>query len=459
MDIPELRSEITSFLDIPHFYACALVSRKWNYYFTPLLYNAINKKNEISTSIQRYAVFALTLTARLENPIIGILSESTTNLREIDALGSTHQSKFLPRDWITLCQRNPKLVKATLRLMRPPIMLSFIEHCPNLTQLSILGHDFSNWMVTDKNYGSMMWRICQQLTHLTLTFSQTATPKGQLAAPPVEGLPSLRHLYMGSASSSVHDQARLIGACKNLETLTWDLSLTREDARNLIPVARTLFATLPDLCELTLLMPINRRPIEGGVYEFIDLLPCLKAFNSVNYLIISNPARIVKGPLSKHFNTLERLDLSGWQGMESSGNQIILTSCPNLRTFCSTVYKVSSKNNENNMDMRLEGKRFGPLGWVCPRLNDLRIRYMEGEPEDNRRMFDQLCLLRELDTILVRGLVPSRICWDNEEASRTWPWSGLDHKEIAKLPWLRKIWPHLRFLCTYSKGDMEQPEE
>ena len=233
----------------------------------------------------------------------------------------------------------------------------------------------------------------------------------------------LRHLHIERSKTAFRNQALFISLCTNLETLTWNLFLKPVDVQILIERLRHLFKSLPHLRELRLNLPkILPGFTDDQVYLIIDLLPCLKNLGTLLHSHFGNSARLVKGPISKHFDILEKLVLQGFHDLDSGSNQILLSSCRHLRTFHSTLFSVDEDSHPLNTGP-IEGQ-FGPLGWVCLRLSDLDFQYVDGAPGDNRRMYDLICFLRELERLRLAtdcgGLAPTRIRWKDKESLRMW---------------------------------------
>ncbi|GJJ67962.1 hypothetical protein EMPS_00308 [Entomortierella parvispora] len=472
----EIRNDVSKYLGLTEFSACVLVSRTWNEFFTPLLYRELNDLNGTCRGMQRHCAHVRKL--HLINKPIPALARSgrVTGLQQLilSRPHSTVRRTDVHPDrsgLIALLQQNPGLVKLTVQAFQPQ---DFVPLCPNLQELTLLDFTFlrdapcptsSDNDDDNNNTVSSLWRICQGLTRLTLFFSPTPTRPGQLSEPPPEGLPKMRHLVLQGSQSSILDQIRLISACPNLQKLTWNWIAMSSDETHLdLHRLRALFQPLHRLEEMNLIMPGHLKSLgRDFVQGLIEILPPLRSLQDRAFRLHENTTGLVKGPLSRHFETLAVLNIRGWRGVTSDDIHLILTSCQALRIFEAREFRIgkipslqtrrvaSLEARDRDRDRPTSLGAGGPLGWVCSRLSRLAIEFTHETPEKSRLFFDQLCAMKHLSHIFVLQLSPKMIQWEDEASARDWKSGNCYQGDMFKTyPWILSTWPKLEFLFTYS---------
>ncbi|KAF9999583.1 hypothetical protein BGZ80_004387 [Entomortierella chlamydospora] len=188
----------------------------------------------------------------------------------------------------------------------------------------------------------------------------------------------------------------------------------------------------------------------------------------------------IMGPLSvkallddQRCFTLEQLDFKQCVAIKSKHIQLILTSCPNLKTFRA----LSGQDQQNSFDPRLDIRDLpihstkGPQ-WACQGLLELQIGFTGFSEITNDLpvqpyvdyIYDQLAVLTELQTLYLGGELGAAFFPDD---SRVWAFdftlrSGiwklgtlkqlkylnvqrLKHNRIGKpeVEWVVRHWPHL----------------
>lgn len=465
MDIPEIRFHIVHYLHANQLKACVRVSKAWNDLFTPHLYNEVNEENSKSSSLERYCTHIRKLDLELNNPVLKSLLEwPVTGIQELKLKGSWSYDSSIPPVLESLLQKNPRIVKLITRQIKGPPLVTMVSHCPNLRDLDIDDFEFRCYPPTpvDENGATPFWQMCQGLTRLTLSFNTLVSLPDTLLQPPSRGLPNMRHLIIGSSGASVVDQLRLILACKNVENLDWSLMLTESGDVGLdLDLIRNVFQCLGRLRKLKFVMPMIRPYTrENWTVQFIKILPALTGLNDVKPQLRDNTVGLVAGPLSRHFATLTDLRIGGWRGVSIEDNHLILTSCPGLQIFKSTHYAIGEIASLESVSLASFDRRsrsgLGPLGWVCTKLSLLEIKFAHDTPEKSRLMFEQLCFMRELETLELAGdkpgLIPKHIQWDDEASARNWPTCTTYSYDVGKkedLHWMGDMWPKLFKFCTW----------
>ncbi|KAG0045800.1 hypothetical protein BGZ83_008980, partial [Gryganskiella cystojenkinii] len=452
MDLTETRLQIASHLVLADICACARVCHSWNDYFSPLLYRVIDDNNvtsPITDKVTRHVVHAQTLKLRIDTPVIdqllqlsatpeqqlllstpattmtiSTLSSSSvpttttssssftafrlTDLKEIELTGQFPEKRsygrtipLLVSKWSELFKRNPGLRRLAVRKLKTEVWSALVEAC-SPDELYIEDFEFHNGRGTVFPIPSF-WKICENLSKLTLRFNNERTPRDTLPLPPSmkplprqgahpgqptqqqqqqtgSALPKMRQLDLGSSNSSVYDQMRLVQACGNLEMLAWNLSHTAftTDRQSILRLFEHLFRprTLPRLQELRI-----HQPATGGWGETVDLqtwlnflpspspypLPLLSSSSTSSSPSSSSPSStmpaysparltefyvsltyhvpaggLVLRSLSRHYDSLCKLDLTRW-APHMVVNHVILCSCPNLQLF-----KTSALPAQNN---------------------------------------------------------------------------------------------------------------
>ncbi|GJJ74997.1 hypothetical protein EMPS_07355 [Entomortierella parvispora] len=461
IDIPEILILVSVHLGLEDIVHCTLVNKVWYTVFAPLCFREINSSNARSAALERYCPHATRLIISMTSPIFNIIAPKCTHLTELQVRGPGSSTTSISKTWIAFLQSNPRINKVTSLELTPESLSVLTEHCPNLQELVVRGFEFGYHREGAKSNGTLvspLWRIAQGLSSLDLGFNSfTVHMNALLPCPDPAGLPMLRHLVLGASYSSLLDQTRLISAAKNLESLAWDMEHVRMGETG-VQTCREMFASLQHLQDLRLFLPEKQIFLRGDeLVEFLILLPpCVKELHVPSY----SPWRItdveIHGSLSQQFPLLEVLNLRGWN--VASMVDVVLCSCRRLRVLDCYTLRASSMIETPEVtpvsDENETGSRgVGPLGWVCSGLETLNVRFVDCKDDKARRcLFDQLCCMKELKSVIVGGLDPVRIHWQEGEIPKTWGALGHVKDEISDIPWMRETWPRLESFRTYGKA-------
>ncbi|KAF8927476.1 hypothetical protein BGZ58_010362 [Dissophora ornata] len=148
----------------------------------------------------------------------------------------------------------------------------------------------------------------------------------------------------------------------------------------------------------------------------------------------------------QHRMTLEHLDIQCCIEIESKYIQLILTSCPSLRSFKSLSTKIGYVLYEPRLDIKDLPIRSGggDPAWVCKGLRDLRIGFtgfstlIEGESVNPYvdHIYGQLAVLTDLRILHLAGETsPRRI----PRTSQVWAFDFTLESGLGKLKTLTKL--------------------
>ncbi|CAO3565218.1 unnamed protein product [Mortierella alpina] len=347
------------------------VSRQWHQSFSPFLYSSLMVHDNWSTSpafptldvLQKHASSVRSLSLHTTAGLTPFLHRCT-NLKTLaiyQGVFSTSDSQELWELWIGLTQlvrQNPLLEWILFSLERktsPPtaFLQALVQTCPNLRRFeSSLG------VYDTRDQAEALLQVMTGMEQVSARYEYF------INIPMVDRwqFPKLWELTMKDITGlSTQSQVDLMCQCPNLKTLKWTVSKESQ-----FPV-REFCERVPVACP-----KLSQFHTDGySVPDPKDLSRILASLPRLEWLVLcaNRITPTVFGALTRHFETLETLDVVDCFGFRSGMIQQVLETCPNL---------VKLSSSQLLMRDIVHGK-----AWVATRLRFLEL---DLKPSSSHRM-------------------------------------------------------------------------
>ncbi|KAK3822683.1 MAG: hypothetical protein J3Q66DRAFT_397161 [Benniella sp.] len=456
MDIPEVRDNVAKFLGLPDLAVAALVCKSWNATFTPVLYHTISQpcyKQSNKEGLVANADSIRHLEAFKEG--IHFFSGICTKLKSIGAETSgwsLHELDHL----CALVRRNDSI--KTIRILSneypPEVFLEEVSStCSSLRKLDISASQL------DAQCVKIILDIAVRLESLSID-SRIVFPKSLDKWP---HFPSLREITLiHSKDIPAQTCLEIFRKCPELRVLT--LQIQQND---LCPAS--------DICDLlrvhcTLIERLNLSALHLRDAHLAKILDGCHRLISVRFMG-SKFGELAFNSLSRHFVSLQQLNLEQCPGLTSTMVQQILTSCWRLTSLHATTLDASDILGDVNEEASTGTEtvlRDQSQDWVCRNLTTLSVFIcgLEGRPLAwHREVLQRLGKLTKLTTLVV-GIRRRRgsSSFESRDGLDLRLESGLDAlarmKKLTYLgfrgmwqlmgeqdvQWMRDAWPGLTYL-------------
>lgn len=154
----------------------------------------------------------------------------------------------------------------------------------------------------------------------------------------------------------------LLRRCSALRDLSVDLFTDS----SLVQLASTLGQCCPRVSEMTVKCMIGS-PQEDS--RIADLIQSSLSWKRLSMSFIHGFGPLSTAALVKHSHTLETLVLEECDGFTSDDIQMVLSSCPNLRTF----QAMTSNGSHFSSTVYLDANEMVDASWACHRLENLKL--------------------------------------------------------------------------------------
>ncbi|KAF9574730.1 hypothetical protein EC968_005735 [Mortierella alpina] len=393
LDLPEMLLYIAPYLSNHTLVSAIQVSRQWHQSFSPFLYSSLMVHDNWHDSpsfptldvLQKHAASVKSLNLHTTNGLAPFL-HLCTNLKILaiyKGVFSTSEPKDLWQLWIgltQLVQQNPMLEWILFGLERktsPPteFLQALVQSCPNLRRF-----ESSQGIYDTKGQAEALLQVMTRVEEVSARYEYF------INIPMIDRwhFPKLWELTMKDITGlSTQSQVDLMCQCPNLKTLKWTVSKESQ-----FPV-REFCERVPVACP-----KITQFHTDGySVPDPKDLSRIMASLPRLEYLVLcaNRITQSVFGSLTRHFATLETLDVVDCFGFTSWMIQQVLETCPNLVKLSSSHLKMKDI---------LHGK-----AWVATRLRFLELDLKPSSSRTNDSMaehwatFKQLSKLTQLQTL------------------------------------------------------------
>ncbi|KAF9962480.1 hypothetical protein BGZ72_004849 [Mortierella alpina] len=387
LDLPEMLLYIAPYLS-PHTLVSAIrVSRQWHQSFSPFLYSSVLVHDNWSDSpsfptldvLQKHASSVRSLSLHTTTGLAPFLHRCT-NLKTLaiyKGVFSTPEPKELWEQWIgltLLIQQNPMLEWILFGLERktsPPteFLQALVQSCPNLRRF-----ESSQGIYDTRDQAEALLQVMTRVEQVSARYEYF------INIPMIDRwhFPKLWELTMKDIKGlSTQSQVDLMCQCPNLKTLKWTVSKESQ-----FPVS--------EFCErVPLACPkLAQFHTDGySVPDPKDLSRIMASLPRLEYLMLcaNRITPTVFGSLTRHFATLETLDVVDCFGFKSWMIQQVLETCPNL---------VKLSSSHLLMKDIVLGKP-----WVATRLRFLELDLKPSSRKANEAVVEHCATFKQLSKL------------------------------------------------------------
>ncbi|KAF9290569.1 hypothetical protein BGZ68_006679 [Mortierella alpina] len=361
LDLPEMLLYIAPYLSNHTLVSAIQVSRQWHQSFSPFLYSSLMVHDNWSDSpsfptldvLQKHASSVRSLNLHTTTGLAPFL-HLCTNLKTLaiyQGVFSTSDPQELWELWIgltQLVQQNPLLEWILFGLERktsPPteFLRALVQSCPNLRRF-----ESSQGIYDTRDQAEALLQVMTRVEQVSARYEYF------INIPMVDRwhFPKLWELTMKDIKGlSTQSQVDLMCQCPNLKILKWTVSKESQ-----FPV-QEFCERVPVACP-----KISQFHTDGySVPDPKDLSRIITSLPRLDYLVLcaNRITQTVFGSLTRHFETLETLDVVDCFGFRSWMIQQVLETCPNL---------VKLSSSHLFMKDIVHGK-----AWVATRLRFLEL--------------------------------------------------------------------------------------
>ncbi|KAF9434850.1 hypothetical protein BGZ76_007304 [Entomortierella beljakovae] len=358
--LPELASQMTKYLNQDDLTACIRVSHDWYDHFIQFLWNEIpffkNAFAPEATSISRHAYLISSLkTFEALIPQISHIRFPFLQKLELSSVGTSFAT--FPSDSSCITLNSLALKKLVLNGFEPNNPIEFwkwVSNIPDLDDISLkqttitpetasgFWKSFCRLQSASLEYGHLPEKLMtasyspSNMKRLSLCFTEIVPLQQQL-----EMIMQCKGLEYLDWSSCCHSQEIISKLCNHISQMNW-------------PNLHALHLPFVSLDSNSL------QQILGSTARWTEL-----RFKSATWDIESFDA------LSRQFDTLKLLDLSGNLSFTSVMVNTVMSSCPNLRMLWAPMIKGLDIVN----DVQINKNGQSSQGWICTKLTDLVLQF------------------------------------------------------------------------------------
>ncbi|KAF9985916.1 hypothetical protein BGZ75_002414 [Mortierella antarctica] len=395
LDLPEMLLYIAPYLSNHTLVSAIQVSRQWHQSFSPFLYSSLMVHDNWSDSpsfptldvLQKHASSVRSLNLHTTHGLAPFLHRCT-NLKILaiyKGVFSTSEPKDLWKLWIALTQlvqQNPMLEWILFGLERktsPPteFLQALVQACPNLRRF-----ESSQGIYDTRGQAEALLQVMTRVEQVSARYEYF------INIPMIDRwhFPKLWELTMKDITGlSTQSQVDLMCQCPNLKILKWTVSKESQ-----FPV-REFCERVPVACP-----KLSQFHTDGySVPDPKDLSRIMASLPRLESLVLcaNRITQTVFGSLTRHFATLETLDVVDCFGFRSWMIQQVLETCPNL---------VKLSSSHVSMKDIVHGK-----AWVATRLRFLELDLKPSSSRTTNEQavaehwatFQQLSKLTQLQTL------------------------------------------------------------
>ncbi|KAF9364657.1 hypothetical protein BGX34_000828 [Mortierella sp. NVP85] len=440
MDIPEIRAIVARFLlNFSDLAAAALVCKSWNATFTPVLYTDVRFHSSKQHSMEGLVANASRIRHLLLSEIhVNVPSHICTKLKSLEIRTSSSWNLQAVGRLAALVRHNTNIEMIDIEYagdVSPRSFLKTVSFCTGLRELYISMPKLKTSCV------EIILDVAARLEHLKIK-SVTASFPESLDKWPC--FPLMKKFELSVYETPARVFLELIRKCPGLKGLDWNVGRNETCPASDISGLFKTYCPLVEQLDLTYvsLMDEHFSEILYGCHRLLSL-----RFRESNF------GELAFQSLSRHFASLEKLDLGYSTGLTSTMIQQIMTSCPRLTTFYGTTLDASDIlgdiMDENAMEVDTQEQ---PRDWVCTNLRFLTISIcgLEGKPLVwHRKVLQQLARLDKLDTLsLCASAIPPLTSPKVRDGLNLKLEAGLDHLSSLK-----------RLVVFHFEGIWQQMEE
>ncbi|KAF9430953.1 hypothetical protein BGZ76_000640 [Entomortierella beljakovae] len=349
---------------------------------------------------------------------------------------------------LELILHNPQLTKVKINTTECSYPWEFLEALSRCQHLRILEFTTDN---LDQRSAEFLFTTCARLEELRLTVSEYNGASWSLAK--WAEFPMMRSLNLGDSLTQIPDDLQdVIGKCTQLYSLNIIIGPKKIPTRVL---SQVLAVNCPRVKKLFLEQAFQT---ESEDADLSCILSSCSNLEALTLLKTGLPPMAFKS-LTRHFDTLEYLNISNSPNMESWMTLTILKSCPRLKTLSAIrldardILGVAQPENE---ELR-------PMDWVCLNLTSFSVQIcgLKGTPPSwQLKVLQQFSKLKKLRILNF----DSRGAIGNDEGINLRVRDGLDtlkglrdleqlsfigtkqEMEELDLRWMLEAWPKLKLI-------------
>ncbi|KAF9585288.1 hypothetical protein BGW38_003064 [Lunasporangiospora selenospora] len=383
--LPEILQIINSYLSTLDRKACSAVSHTWARAMAPWLWHSssIEPKMEPSklSALRKYSHLVRKLYVR-DSKIQKERYELLFNRLEFVVISCWRDYETVSSQVATLLRHNKSSLQTILQVASDCTNRPFqdaIFDCFYLKHLAISGI-----VIRDEDLMRKLLDTCSCLTRLQLNMVDIS--RWSVLITQVEAFPHLEHLDIRPVGHA--SQIDFLEKCTKLRKL----NVTLEDSAIADDVLKVLVSSCPRLCAFVY---GSKEVIEKEFWEeVVEALPPMKRLQQTSNFgappldILHRFSRHLFIPLvssiTRHYNTIQVIDLRYFRNCDSIQVQTILCSCPNLRFI------------RGGMIYGEDIKEGSP--WVCLQLRyfGIQLKSSRNKPSFQLHVYKQLSCLAQL---------------------------------------------------------------
>ncbi|KAF9352579.1 hypothetical protein BGX26_009640 [Mortierella sp. AD094] len=463
LDLLEVRIHIAQYLSKPQLAAASAVCKCWNATFSTFLYGDIiwdgTWRSPCRERIIAHAadIRYLKLDGTIGQPSDHFPWKTATGIKRL-------LSCICFLDTYTV-QNLSKLIRLNRGLLEfqddsgiyaeTQECMNALSCCPNLKKLSVKYADFERTEATE-----LFYRICTRLEELEVCYSSVSDGEHLSNWSQFPSIKSLRFDYFVGPSTS--QLLEFIHKCPRLESLHWNLTCGDFPVSEICQLPSTYCRRLTNL---------SFRNQDGPYLTDIDLVEILNSYPILTGFSVheSGFGPLAFQSLRRHFGRLTSLDLDSSLNITSVMVQEIMTSCPELISFCAPSLEVGSivgvirREGKTGEDSEIGGQTRCQQEWTCLNLRELKVFIcgLESAPAELQQLvLQQLSTLKKLEALKIGHYdgkarkVPDGVDLRLEagldilrglKRLRVIEFRGLQqHIDELEIQWMLREWPNLK---------------